>query len=115
MFNVKVIGADATKNSLAVAADLVVATGPSRLYSVTLYNSSAGTVYLQVHDAAAAPADGAVPKLVVAVPAGQTGAFDWQDGKICGTGIYLCASTTDTTKTLAGAVGIFDCTYRRTS
>jgi hypothetical protein len=115
MFNVKVIGADGSANSGAVAKDLQATTGPARLYSAVVYNSTAGTLYFQLHDAAAVPADSTVPKLVVAVATKQAAFFDFSDGVQFGAGIYMCLSSTDTTKTLVGSTsGIFNATFRKT-
>jgi hypothetical protein len=115
MYNVKVIGADQVKDSGAVTKDLQAVGGPARLFSGVCYNASAGSLFLQAHDSSTTPADGAVPKLVLTVPAQQTGFFDFTDGHIFGNGIYLCLSSNDTTKTLVGSnSGIFTCTFRKT-
>nr|WP_294577590.1 hypothetical protein [uncultured Rhodopila sp.] len=116
MFNVKIIGADATTNSAGLAADLVVVAGPAKLFVVSVFNNSAGTLYLQAHDATAAPADGTAPKLCTPVFTSNSGGFGFVDGAIFKAGIYLCFSSTAATKTVAaGTPGLIDATYRRTS
>lgn len=115
-FNVKIIGGDQKAVTSGAGKELVASARPARFYSATVYNSSGGTVYLQLHDAAAAPADGVAPLMVMAVTAQQTQAFDFQDGLPMGTGIYLCLSSTDVTKTLVAAnSGIILATLRITS
>lgn len=113
MRTVQIRGADKTANSAALANALQVATQPGTIFSATVYNNSGSTVYLQLHDAVSAPANGAVPKLVEPVLAGTTGSFDWATGRLCTVGIYLCTSSTAATKTLSGATdAIIDSTYR---
>jgi hypothetical protein len=115
MYNVKVIGADGYKDSLAVVKELQATAGPARLYSGVVYNKNAATLYFQAHDSATTPIDTAVPKLVLQVPTGESAFFDFGDGAIFGNGIYLCLSTTDTTKTLVGSdSGLFMATFRKT-
>jgi hypothetical protein len=111
--NVKVIGADSSSTTDGAQKDLLVVAGKARMYTVTAYNSTAGTLYLQAHDSAAAAAEGEKPKLVVPVFALMSGGLNFVDGAIFKAGIYLCWSTTDVTKTLVGSVsGIIDATYR---
>ena len=114
MFNVKVIGADDDANSAGAAKSLQAVAASARLYTVTAYNSTSGTLYLQAHDAASAPADGAAPKLVVPIFATTSGGFGFADGTIFRNGIYLCWSSTDVTKTIVTAnSGIIDASFRR--
>ena len=108
----KIQGADRAANSNALASSLVVASVRARLYSVTVYNNNVAAQFIQVHDAAALPADTAVPKLVVSVPASSTGSFDFGDGRIFSNGIVICNSSTGPTKTIGAADCIIDSTYR---
>jgi hypothetical protein len=112
MFNPKIVGADRFAKGGALAASLVAAAGPARLYSVTVFNTNAAAQYIQVHDAAAVPANGAVPKLCMAVPGGGQGSFDFGDGRITATGIVVANSSTAATLTIGAADCLIDCTYR---
>lgn len=112
--NVKVIGADDSSTTDGAQKELLVAAAAARLFTVTAYNSTAGTLYLQAHDSASAPANDAKPKLVTPVFANLSGGFNFGDGTIFRKGIYLCWSSTDVTKTLVGSVsGIIDATFRK--
>lgn len=112
--NVRVVAADASATTDGVAADLQVTTSKARLFDVNAFNNSAGTLYLQAFDAASEPAEGSKPKLVMATFAALGGNFDFGGGAIFGKGIYLCWSSTASTKTKAGATsGIVDATYRK--
>jgi hypothetical protein len=117
MFNVKLIGGDSVANSAGSVKELQAVVGPVRLFSVTAYNASAGTLNLQVHDASAAPADGAAPIMTVPVPTKQVAALDWESGRPMVNGVYICWSTSasDVTKTLVAAnSGLLDVVFRRT-
>ena len=115
MFNPKVIGADQKNTTSGSAKSLAVVTSPARLYSVTAYNGSGGTLYLQVFDSSTVPADCGSPIYVVQIASQVTGGFDWQDGIPMTAGVYVCWSTTDTTKTIVGAnAGPIAATFRKT-
>lgn len=78
-----------------------------KLVNVMATNTSAGLLYLQIHEIApginvAAPIDTAVPKFSFPVQAGLGGTFGEE---VDLSGIYVCWSTTQATKTLAGASG----------
>lgn len=115
MFNVKVIGADKTANSGALAASLIVSTSPAKLFSLTIFNTNAAAQYIQVFDAIAVPANATVPKLCMKVNADSQGSFDFGDGRIFPTGIVVCNSSTAGTKTIGAADVLFDATFRVTS
>jgi len=112
--NVKVIGADSSKTTAALGKDLLVVASPARLFELTAFNDSAGTVYLQVFDAAAEPPDTtSVPKLVVPIATKATAQLSYKDGSIFGVGIYVCFSSTSAAKTKVVAdTGLIDVTYR---
>lgn len=106
-------GADATNNTGALAKSLVALAAPGRCYSVTVWNDSVNTLYIQLHDAAALPSNGAVTKIVDVCPGGSSKAYDFQDGRIFRTGIVVAASSTSATLTLTATNDvIIDCTYR---
>lgn len=106
-------GADATANSGALAKSLVASAVPGRVYSVSIWNSSGADRYIQIHDTASVPADATVPKIVFKCSADSEKAVDFQDGRICGTGITIVVSTTSDAKTITLTNDcIIDCTYR---
>jgi hypothetical protein len=87
--------------SLVAVKSLVVADKPATLFRVTGYLAGATAGFLQVHDAAALPAEGAVPVWTKAVAAAA--AFDVDlgvEGVVCKTGCVLVFSTTEVTKTI---------------
>ncbi len=76
-----------------------VATVNGSLATLRVHNNGAATVYLQFHEAVAAPNDGAVPAAApIPLPAGtyfeSDTPFDFRSG------FYVCASSTAATKTL---------------
>lgn len=76
------------------------------LYGFSGYNSLASDQYVQVHNASALPADGAVPLVTMVVRAQSN--FSWQPpsgkfGKYFSAGIVVCNSTTIATKTIGAA------------
>jgi hypothetical protein len=87
-------------DSGGVANDLMVYNRPALLKTVCVYNAGQSMLYLQVHDKICPATDGERPKLILAVPTGTTGSFDFAAGLRCGNGVYLCASSTDTVKTI---------------
>lgn len=101
-------------NSTSTAKETgrVVKAGPGRVYGVSYYNDNAATRYLQFFDATSAPADTAVPLITVPVAAGASTYINFgRYGRLFETGIYVCNSTTDVTKTLGSADGLFDVQY----
>lgn len=91
----------------------MVATRQGSLYSVTAFNNDTVTNFLQIFDAAALPADGAVPMALCSVLAGYATGLDWGTlGKKITNGIVICLSSTAATKTLvAGDVALFEVRY----
>lgn len=75
---------------------------PGRVYHIIAYCVTAK--YIQLHNAASAPADTAVPLFSISV--GVTSLLDLSNllsryGRYCSVGIYVCASSTHATKTLS--------------
>jgi len=98
--------------STAEEAGRVVKAGSGRVYGVTYYNNNAGTRWLQFHDATSAPADTAVPVFTYQVATQTSIHIDFgRYGRLFSTGIYVCHSTTDTTKTIGTTDGLFDVQY----
>lgn len=83
------------------------------LYSLTVYNSGAAAQWIQVHNAAAVPANGAIPSVSVKVPADSNISVDFGPfGVRFGTGIAVCNSSTGPTKTLGAADCFFMVAYK---
>jgi hypothetical protein len=90
----------ATSSGVAVAS-------PCTLINLQGYNQGADA-WLQIHDSATVPANGAVPLKSYQLPA--TLAYSWKfdpNVLVLKTGLYVCISTTENTKTLSAALGDF--------
>lgn len=95
----------------ALEASRRVKSGPGILYGVTVTNTSASAVFFQYFDASTMPADGAFPLASKNVPANDAVGLNWLPGRTFLVGICVCISSTNATKTLGGAVAIFDCQF----
>ncbi len=86
----------------ARVASRVISTKGCKVYTILGYNSGAAQ-FIQVHEAAALPNDGAVPKHSFPVGAQQYFSFDLsiygEDLDAC----TVCNSSTDNTKTIGAA------------
>jgi hypothetical protein len=92
------------KSSAAAAASLVAKTAPGLALFVTGYNSKASAQFIQLHDAAALPADTAVPIAVITVPASSNFQLPLPaTGLDCVNGVVVCNSSTLATKTIGSA------------
>lgn len=90
-------------SSAALAASLVLRNSPGTLIHLSGYNSG-GDQFIQIHDAAALPANGAVPFRVFKVFAASNFSFEVPlTGEFYGTGIVVCNSSTAPTKTIGAA------------
>jgi hypothetical protein len=98
-------GQTAFYSSAAPEASKVVKASTGTLAGFNVVNVSAATKFVQLHNATALPADGAVPTFQVQVAANSQMfvTLDAFNGIYCSTGIVLCASTTAATKTIATA------------
>ena len=96
-------------DSAGLVASLVVKTVSGRLFRLFVTNNNAATRYIQIFDATALPADGAVPNLVAIIPAATTNILDLGIyGRPFANGIVVCNSTTLATKTIGSADSWFD-------
>lgn len=96
----------------AYAASLVVKASAGTLFGLSGYNSKVSAQFIQLHDAAALPADTAVPVVVITVPAGANFAIDFGVyGRRFATGIVVTNSSTGPTKTIGAADCWFDAQY----
>ncbi len=99
------------KSNSTAAEEARLVAGALRLFSVTVTNTGAVNQYLQIFDAAVAPADGSVPLVSVPVSAGQVQFYDVAKGLPMIDGIYACVSTTQGTKTLGASDSLFVIAY----
>lgn len=100
-------------NPGALAASAVVSTKRGVLFAVRYTNTNVAIRYLQVFDAAAVPADAAVPLISVPVAAGAY--FDLTfgvHGRPFAVGCVVCHSSTAAAKTIGGADGLFDASFK---
>lgn len=101
-------GSVAAGHSAALETSRVVKATPGTLYWLEFYNTAGSVRYLQLHNAAALPSDGAVPLLSIPVAA-TTGTLTrlFIPGIWCSTGIVLASSSTQATLTVSSADGFF--------
>lgn len=94
-----------------LANSLIVKPGAGILYGFTVSSTNAAAQFVQVFDAAAVPADGAVPILSISVPATNGTGFNWIPGRTFQVGIVLCNSSTQASKTIGVADCLFDAQF----
>ena len=96
----------------AYATNLVVKATAGTLYVVTGFNSKTTGQFIQIHDAAALPADASVPKVIFYVAGNSNFSFDLGEyGRAFANGIVICNSSTGPTKTIGAADCWFDVQY----
>lgn len=90
-----------TYDSQALLPKEKAVTRPATLVEVILHNATGGTVYFQLHDANAEPANGSVPRTIpVAVGANSAASYSPPGGQLeFDTSIWWFASTTLATLT----------------
>ena len=94
------------------AASLVVKASAGVLFGFFVYNNKTTAQFIQVHNTATVVADTAVPimNFEIAAQTGRTLEFG-AHGRAFSTGIMICNSSTDTTKTIGSADCIIDAQY----
>ncbi len=101
----------AANSANAAANSALVCVGNGTIHRLAGYSPTAQ--WIQIHDAAALPADGVNCLLTLPVLANNW--FDWYfgvDGIPFYFGLQICNSTTDIAKTIGAADTQFVCTYR---
>lgn len=105
-------GAPKTSTTTAYASSRVVQSAPGTLYGLSGYNSAATVQFIQLHDAAALPADGAAPVVIILAPAASSFSIDFGIfGRYFANGIVVCNSSTGPTKTIGAADCWFDARF----
>lgn len=110
-----ITGATTRRNAttVAYAASLVVKAGAGVLYGLTGYNSKGSAQWIQLHDAAALPADTAVPVVTFTVATVANFSLDFGVyGRAFTSGIVICNSSTGPTKTIGSADCWFDLQFQ---
>ena len=97
-------------SSTAYEASRIVKASAGTLFSLSGYNSGPAQ-FLQVHNSASIPANGAAPAMLLAIPAQSTFAFEWDKGVVLSAGIVVSNSSTGATKTIGSADCYFTATY----
>ena len=97
-------GAPSWDDSATAEASSVIKAGPGSLYGFIVHNANGGTRWFQIYDSTTVPADGAVPKVSVAIPAGTTVVVNMPfERRWFATGMSWALSSTVATKTIAAA------------
>lgn len=105
-------GLPVNKTGNAYVNALVVKSGSGTLWGFSGYNSNTAAQFVQVHDANSVPADGQIPKILLAVPPSSNFSVDFgQRGRAFSQGIVICNSSTGATKTIGSADCWFDVQY----
>lgn len=94
------------------AASLVVKSAPGLVFAITGYNSKGSGQFIQLHDCATLPADGAVPAVILTVATVANFSIIYAASPRAFTsGIVVCNSSTGPTKTIGSADCWFDVQY----
>lgn len=100
-------------NSAAQQASAIVKASAGLLLFLHVYNANAAARWLQVFDAAALPADNAIPLLTFPVAIAGTYTLNLAPlGLPMRNGIIVCNSTTGPTKTIGAADSLFTVGYQ---
>jgi len=96
----------------ALVSSLVIATGRTRLFGLLGFNNNAGAQFIQVFDAAALPADGAIPLFAISASGAANFSASWGSvGRWFARGVVVCNSSTLATKTIGAADCWFDAQF----
>lgn len=102
----------ANATSTANEASRVIKAGAGRLFGVTGHNAKTSSQFIQLHNTTSVPSDTAVPVVMIKVEASSSFAVDFGIfGRYFSTGISICNSSTQATKTIGSADTWFDAQY----
>ncbi len=92
---------DSSASSAYESGRGVVKASAGQLYTLTGYNSSSNALFIQIHNTATNPSDGAAPFVLFRVPPDSNFSYSPGEkfGKYFSTGITVISSTTGPTKT----------------
>ena len=101
-------------SSAAAESSEVIKASAGRLYGGVLNNANAAARYFQFFNSTTLPADTAVPFVTIYCPANQSVSFSFADtdGLYFSTGIVVCNSTTQNTKTIGSADSLFNIVFK---
>lgn len=101
--------APTNSTSTAFETNRVAKASAGNLWGFSGYNSKTSSQFIQAHDAASLPAEGAVPVLVIAIPPLSNFSYDpGEYGRRFSTGIVLCNSASAPVKSIGSADCWFD-------
>lgn len=86
-----------------LVASKIVSASYCRVTMIGGYNSKASAQFIQFHNSATLPAEGAVPVITFTVPASSNFSYVFPDGWVFDRGLTVCNSSTATTKTIGSA------------
>jgi hypothetical protein len=114
IFVLQVVAAEFSNyGSAALEASAVVKASGGRIIQLIGYNSSGSDQFIQLHNSATLPSNGAVPFRSFKVIAGKNFSLDIPDpGLAMSTGIVVCNSSTSSTKTIGSADCLFYVIYQ---
>lgn len=104
--------APSNASTTALASNLVVKASAGTLFGLQGYNNLGTDQFIQLHNAAALPSDGAIPVVSFVVAANSNFSLDFGDrGRAFSTGIVICNSSAVATKVIGAADLWLDAQY----
>lgn len=95
------------------ATSLVIKGSPGILQGIVGHNAKTSSQFIQIHDAASLPANGATPKIKIKVEASSNFTIDLSErGRWFSVGIVVCNSSTLATLTIGSADCQFSALYK---